>query len=70
MWKLNYILCDRCRKIIATDYILNWYSIYEPFWETVQKSRRMDFCNEKCRIYFFKGRKYYRQSQEKRLFIK
>ena len=50
MYKMGEVLCDRCRCVIT-----------EAEWEIVELTRRMDFCDIKCRILYFRGRKYYQK---------
>lgn len=68
MYKLGHILCDRCRMILATNFNFN---ASKPTWETVKlkrrdpmRNRRMDFCDEYCRIMQFRGRKYWARKIE------
>lgn len=59
-----HTLCDRCRKILATDF--NYITDHID-WEVVVSARkgseghnkRLDFCDERCRIVYLRGRKYY-----------
>lgn len=61
-----HTLCNRCSRILATDFN---YLTGTPAWEIIEmpwkgnqvKTRRFDFCDEKCRIIYFRGRKYYQR---------
>lgn len=61
----RHVLCDKCRKIIATDFNFlsnefGWIRIPSPHKKHKRgKGRMLDFCNEKCLLVFFKGRKYW-----------
>ncbi len=64
MFRLGrHICCDRCQKIIVTGF--DW--CLKPFWDIVNKARqhgsfrRMDFCDERCRMIHFRGRKYWQR---------
>jgi hypothetical protein len=59
-----HTLCDRCRCILATNFK---YGTCKPTWEVINKprkgsqghTRRFDFCDERCRVMYFRGRKYW-----------
>lgn len=59
-----HVLCNRCSKILASDFN---FALQTPNWEIVMKTKkgleprqqRFDFCDEKCRITYFRGRKYW-----------
>ena len=64
-----YLLCDKCSKILHT------YNGSPPniTWERVMSKRKdkgagrgreLVFCDEKCRIVFLRGRKYYNDKLE------
>jgi len=59
----GHITCDRCNVIIVDSWNFN----NPPQWEIVElqqaggRRRRMDFCDERCRILYFRGRKYYQK---------
>lgn len=66
MYKLGKILCDRCRTTLAVEFNFNRT---EPDWETITTeckgspghSRRYDFCDIRCRVIHFRGRKYWQR---------
>jgi hypothetical protein len=64
----RHVLCDRCRKILDTDFNFLTDTIT---WETVKTphkgrhdTRRSDFCDVRCRIVYFKGWKYLARKHE------
>ena len=63
-------ICEHCKTIVATNFNFNNQL---PTWERIQsknkgkgsgKGRILDFCNEKCRIVYLRGRKYYADKLE------
>ncbi len=56
-----HILCDKCHKILDTyPYTRKWEKIDSPRKHgTAGKGRKLDFCDEKCRIIYLRGHKYY-----------
>ena len=64
-----YVLCDRCSMILARNFN---FLTQIPHWEVIEKIRkgsephkkRFDFCDEKCRIIYFRGRKYWNNKLE------
>ena len=63
-----YTLCDRCRKIIVTDFnyltgTITWETLTTPRKGSHPHTKRMDFCDYKCRIVYLRGRKYWRRKQ-------
>jgi len=60
-----HLICDHCSVIIDT-YPYKNPSSHERVNSRNKgrgggRGRRMDFCNERCRIIFFRGRKYYQR---------
>jgi len=56
-----HILCDRCKTIVGTmPYKFDWVRVDSRHKGAgAGKGRALDFCNEKCRILFLRGREYY-----------
>jgi hypothetical protein len=59
-----HTLCDRCRKILATDFnfligSVTWKRIKSPRKGREGHNRVYDFCDEKCLVVYFRGKKYY-----------
>lgn len=57
------ILCDHCRRTIdARPFKFAHERINSPKKDKgAGQGRILDFCDEKCRIVFFRGRKYYQR---------
>lgn len=76
-----HVLCDRCAKILATNYnfsllswetlqdlykILPWIALSSKKWGRGDgRGRRLDFCTEKCKLVFLKGKRYWNLKLEK-----
>lgn len=60
MKKTFCYLCDRCHRVLGTDVTFTEQSVIKglPFISK-QKRTKMHFCDERCKLIFLKGRKYY-----------
>lgn len=76
-----HVLCDRCSKILDTNYkystfgclklkdffkTLPWIAFNSKKWGRGDgQGRRLDFCTEKCKLVFLKGKRYWNLKLEK-----
>lgn len=64
-----HFICEHCRKIVATGFN---FTLQKPDWVRLEstkysppneggngKGRILDFCDDKCRIIYLRGKKYY-----------
>lgn len=76
MFKLDpnglQIVCDKCRRMICTakeagDPLQALEIIVLKPRCHGANGKKMHFCGERCRIVFFKGKKYWKQKQDNRV---
>jgi hypothetical protein len=68
-------LCEHCRRIVASNF--NFFT-QKPDWVRLEstkfsrgfggngRGRILDFCSDRCRIIYLRGRKYWKRKQDHR----
>ena len=62
MIKLHHYVCDRCRTVLESALLADVGKF--DFFTSKKKKTKMHFCNEKCKLSFLKGKKYYNKKQK------
>lgn len=65
-----HTMCDRCRCILATNF--NYITESPSSWVMVDRPKKgaqghrqvFTFCNEKCKLVYFKGQKYWSRKMQ------